>query len=78
MTTCRADAVAACPWRYAAVRTGAMSYALEARTWLWWASPLHIWPVVRCPGCSGALPTPETMVARWQADGWPNTDEGEE
>ena len=78
VTRCRADSAAACPWRYAAVRREEMLFGETALVWLWFASPLHVWVVERCPGCGGALPDLPALTKRWQADGWPTTDEGAE
>ena len=73
---CRADsAQATCSWRYAAVRRDDIRYSHDARAWIWYASPIHIWPVNRCPGCGGELPDLGTIVGGWQANGWPADDE---
>ena len=74
---CRADsAQATCPWRHEAVRKDVLRYSHEARAWIWWATPLYIWPVVKCPGCGGDLPDLAVIVKDWQVNGWP--DEGAE
>jgi len=78
VTRCRPDSTAACPWRYAAVRREELMFGETALAWLWFAAPLHVWVVERCPGCGGTLPDLAALLKRWQADGWPTTDEGAE